>query len=217
MNFVRRALCSVTRKKGKSLILFAVIFVLGNVIAGAIAIQQSTENVEKSVKKQLGGMATVEIDYEKFQDELMKEENQKELKPLELKTIKKIGDSPYVKYYDYNASGWISSKKLKSASFGDDSSMGFPEGSFSLKGSNYAKVLDVEENKIKITEGRTFKQEEIDKGTNGAIISSKVADENGLAVGDQMVLDNVAYESYNENGGVGELYKIDTPVEIIGI
>lgn len=217
MNFVKRALCSVTRKKGKSLILFAVIFVLGNVIAGAIAIQQSTENVEKSVKKQLGGLATIEIDYEKFQDELMQEEVQKELKSLSVETIKKVGDSPYVKYYDYNANGGITSKKLKSVSFGEDGSMGFPEGSFSLKGSNYAKILDVEENKIKITEGRTFTQEEIDKGTNAALISSKVADENGLSVGDQVVLDNVAYESYNETEGVGELFKVDTPVEIIGI
>lgn len=217
VNFVKRALCSVTRKKGKSLILFAVIFVLGNVIAGAIAIQQSTQNVEKSVKKQLGGLATIEIDYEKFQDELMQKETQKELKPLKIETIKKIGDSPYVKYFDYNANGWITSKKLKSASFGEEKQMGSQEGSFSLKGSNYAKVLDVEENKIKITEGRVFQQEEIDNGTNAAIISSKVADENGLSVGDKIVLDNVSYESYGETGGIGELFKIDTPVEIIGI
>lgn len=50
MNYWNRALCSVTRRKGKSLILFAVIFVLGNVIAGSIAIQQSTQNVEKKLK-----------------------------------------------------------------------------------------------------------------------------------------------------------------------
>lgn len=47
MNYWKRAKSSIFRSKGKSLILFAVIFVLGNVIAGAIAIQQSTANVEK--------------------------------------------------------------------------------------------------------------------------------------------------------------------------
>ncbi|MFD1899805.1 hypothetical protein GQR36_06325 [Enterococcus termitis] len=76
------------KKKGKSLILFAVIFVLGNVIAGAIAIQQSTQNVEKSVKKELGGMATIQLDYENNQEEFMKEDL--EIEPLKVELIKKL-------------------------------------------------------------------------------------------------------------------------------
>ena len=51
MNFWQRALKSVTRRKGKSFILFLVIFILGNVIAGAVAVQQSTMNVERETKR----------------------------------------------------------------------------------------------------------------------------------------------------------------------
>jgi putative ABC transport system permease protein len=39
MNFFNRAIRSVTRQKSKSLILFAVIFVLGNILAGSVIIQ----------------------------------------------------------------------------------------------------------------------------------------------------------------------------------
>ena len=65
MNFWQRALKSISRRKGKSFILFLVIFILGNVIAGAVAIQQSTGNVEKVTKEKLGARAILDVDYEK--------------------------------------------------------------------------------------------------------------------------------------------------------
>ncbi|ALS00789.1 ABC transporter permease [Enterococcus silesiacus] len=213
MNFMKRALCSVTRKKGKSLILFAVIFVLGNVIAGSIAIQQSTQNVEKSVKKQLGGLATIQLDYENNQDEFAKEDLK--IEPLKVDLMKKIGQSSYVKYYDYNAGTMVQTKELKSATLDSEESGAMMEG-LNLKGSNYHKILDVEENRVKLVEGKVFTQEDIDNGKNVGLISSKVADENGLSVGDQMVIDSRGYD-YSEDGGQKELFKIDIPIQIIGI
>ncbi|MBO0441589.1 FtsX-like permease family protein [Candidatus Enterococcus ikei] len=213
MNFIKRALLSVTRKKGKSLILFAVIFVLGNVIAGSIAIQQSTQNVEKSVKKQLGGMATIQLDYENNQEEFGKEDLK--IDWLKVDLMKKIGESSYVKYYDYNANNMIQTKDLKSVSLDSEQSGGMMEG-FTLKGSNYNKILDVEENKIKVVDGKVFTQDDIDNGKNVGLISSKVAEENGLSVGDQMIMDSRGYD-YSENGDEKELFKIDVPIQIIGI
>nr|WP_242586876.1 ABC transporter permease [Enterococcus sp. DIV0869a] len=204
---------SVTRKKGKSLILFAVIFVLGNVIAGSIAIQQSTQNVEKSVKKQLGGMATIQLDYENNQEEFGKEDLK--IDWLKVDLMKKIGESSYVKYYDYNANNMIQTKDLKSVSLDSEQSGGMMEG-FTLKGSNYNKILDVEENKIKVVDGKVFTQDDIDNGKNVGLISSKVAEENGLSVGDQMIMDSRGYD-YSENGDEKELFKIDVPIQIIGI
>lgn len=213
VNFIKRALCSVTRKKGKSLILFAVIFVLGNVIAGSIAIQQSTQNVENSVKKQLGGTATIQLDYENNQEEFAK--NDLKIDQLKVDFMKKVGESPYVKYYDYNALAMAQTKELKSASSESEQFGGMMDG-FTLKGSNYNKILDIEEKNIKLVEGKVFTQEDIDNGKNVGLISSKVAEENGLSVGDQMVMDTRSYD-YTENGGEKELFKIDVPIQIIGI
>ena len=217
MNFVKRALCSVTRKKGKSLILFAVIFVLGNVIAGAIAIQQSTQNVEKNIKRELGGLATIEIDYENNQDELMDPEIK--IDNLTPDLINKIGKSPYVKYYDYNSISWAQTEKLKSSTIDqseEDASVVYSQNQFNLKGSNFNKILDLEEKKIQLVDGSVFTQEDIDKGTNNVLISSKVADENGLSVGDQMIIDYCSFDYSSENEAK-KLYSIDIPVKIIGI
>ncbi|MBP1045532.1 ABC transporter permease [Enterococcus sp. BWM-S5] len=212
MNFIKRALLSVARKKGKSIILFSVIFILGNVIAGAIAIQQSTQNVEKNVKSQLGGMATIELDYENNQDKFM--EADLVIENLTEEKIKTIGESPYVKYYDYNSVSWAETKSLKTASMDEENMYG--SSGFNLKGSNYPKILDVEEKNIKITDGTVFTQDDIDNGKNVALISTGVAEANGLSVGDQMIIDRVAND-YTESGETKELFKMDIPVEIIGI
>ena len=217
MGFIKRALCSVTRKKGKSLILFAVIFILGNVIAGAIAIQQSTQNVEKNIKRQLGGLATIEIDYESNQEAVMNAEVKIENLTPEL--INKVGKSPYVKYYDYNSMLGAQTEKLKAVKVEQPQIEGISNDSqnyFPLKGSNFNKILDVQEKRIQLVDGSVFTQEDIDKGTNSVLISSKVADENGLSLGDQMIIDSSSYD-YNGENDPKKLFTIDIPVKIIGI
>ncbi|WP_462258421.1 hypothetical protein [Vagococcus teuberi] len=68
MNFLKRALLSIQRRKGKSIILFLVIFILGNLMAGAIAIQQATRGVETDIKTQLGANATVSFNEDRIQE-----------------------------------------------------------------------------------------------------------------------------------------------------
>nr|OTP18411.1 hypothetical protein A5888_000225 [Enterococcus sp. 9E7_DIV0242] len=185
---------------------------MGNVIAGAIAIQQSTQNVEKNVKSQMGGMATIELDYENNQDKFMEEDLK--IENLTEDQIKTIGESPYVKYYDYNSISWAETKSLKTATMDEENAYG--SSGLSLKGTNYPKILDVEEKNIKIVDGTVFTQDDIDNGKNVALISKGVAEANGLSVGDQMVIDRVAND-YTDSGESKELFKMDIPVEIIGI
>lgn len=213
MNFFKRALLSVSRKKGKSFILFLVIFILGNVIAGAIAVRQATQNVEKNTKQKLGALATIDMDYEKM-NELPDEE---EMQMLTVEQIKKIGESPYVKYYDYSLIGGVETTKLKAApeNTEEDAEIYFSSemNYFSYKGTNYPAVLDVEEKHITIKEGRTFTAEEIEKGEQVALISAEVAEVNGLSVGDQMVIDQLNYMTENPE----DAQTIDAPVKVIGI
>lgn len=217
MNYLQRGIRSVTRRKGKSFILFAVIFILGNVIAGAIAIQQSTENVEKKVKKELGATATVDLDY----DRLMEESPSGGQVPggLSEEDIKKIGSSPYVKEYDYSTGGMIQVKDLKLYQMNnEDSNFSVNMGQFiQLKGTNLTSPPDFSEKKVDLTEGRMFTQEDIDSDKPVAIISEELAELNGVGVGDQLVLDSNHY-SYNNDGTTSEAMKGDDhPVEIIGL
>ncbi|MBO1003910.1 ABC transporter permease [Pseudogracilibacillus auburnensis] len=220
MNFLKRGFLSITRKKGKSLILLAVIFILGNLIAGAISIQQATGNVEKNIKERLGAAATVELDYEEL-DTLSDEEWESiEFEDIDIDLIKKIGELSYVKYYDYSMATHLGSESMESYQ-GDNEdeefvSMG-PSMDFMLKGINYAPVIDFEEQKGKLIDGRVFTQEEIDNGTSVAIISKKLAEKNNLHVGDTFTLENAVYDYDDETGDEELITSRDVVLEIIGL
>jgi putative ABC transport system permease protein len=203
MNFWQRALKSVTRRKGKSFILFLVIFILGNVIAGAVAVQQSTMNVERETKKKMGNIATVEFDYEQFEkdnegksdEERYSEDNYP--KPPTTEDYDKAGKLDYVKYYDYTMIGWLETKKFK-AYTPEDESFGMAGGNyFSVKGGNRLQPLDMEEGNIKLIEGEIFSEKDLSEATGSVLISKEVAEKNNLSVGDQVVLD-MRSEMYND-------------------
>src|SRR5690625_2618294 len=142
MNFIKRGFLGITRMLGKSLILLAVIFILGNLISGAISIQQATKNVEKNIKERLGAAATVDIDYEAL-DALSEAELETfEFQNVGVDLIKQIGELPYVKYYDYSMTTYIGSETIESyQGEEEDEFIDFgPSMDFQLKGVNYAPV-----------------------------------------------------------------------------
>lgn len=223
MNFLKRAWLSVIRRKGKSLILFAVIFILGNVIAGAIAIQQSTANVEKKVKADLGAIATVDYDYEAL-DEVATDTDFVWPDPLSEEQINEIGEMPYVKEYDYSIGSYVPVDSFKTISYNDvteddDTTFyGGEETSYvSIKGTNATEPMDFKDKKVVLVDGRTFTAEDAEDGGYRAIISSRIASENSLSVGDQLTLDG-QYQKYDQETGATELLKgADYVIEVIGI
>ncbi len=237
MNFMQRALKSVTRKKGRSIILFLVIFVLGNVIAGSVAIEQSTKNVEKETKRQMGAVATVDMDYERLDKDQQKDpdkfmDNEDIYKSPTAKEYEAIGKLPYVKYFDYSILGYMGTKKFKMYTPEDNSVSygGSLDNYLNLKGVNRKEVVDMEEGLIKLEEGETFSDKDISEGSANILVSKEVAEVNNLSVGDQVVLDvseeadqmlsadeeNATEEESEENGGP-ELLTFDFPVKVIGI
>lgn len=209
MNFFKRALASVTRRKGKSIILFAVVFILGNVIAGAISIQQATKSVEKNIKGQLGGTATIGYDQkemDKFWSENPDSKTGPKMKNITKKDIETVGSLSYVKYFDYSVQSGYMTSKFKNYQPKSDSqnsiSMGDPNSKynnyFDVKGVHFEKLLDVQEKKIEIVDGRAFTTDEINDGKAVAVISKQVADTNNLKVGDKLVLD-AGQENYMAN------------------
>lgn len=225
MNFFKRALLSVTRRKGKSLILFAVIFILGNVIAGAIAIDQGTDNVEEDIKKKIGATATVTIDQdklEKYANEHNGEFPSEEIKDPSVKTLEKISQLAYVKYYDYNHRNIAQTEKIKRVKVNranDDSmisGMSDMENYVSFQGVNYAPLLDIKTKKISLADGRVFSDQEVSDGKAVAVVSTSFAKENSLAIGDKVVIDSQIV-SYNEGGEPEDKSTFDFPLEIIGL
>ncbi len=194
MNFWQRALKSITRRKGKSFILFLVLFILGNVIAGAVAIQQSTANVERETKRKMGNVATVEMDWEGFDKDhadVSEEERSREdfyPKPPALDVYKQIGQLSYVKQYDYQMMGSLETKELK-AYVPEDGSIQMGGQYFTLKGGNLTQPIDMQEGLIRLDEGEGLTEKDLNELTNAVLISKEVAELNNLSVGDQLVWD----------------------------
>ncbi|MCK0469885.1 ABC transporter permease [Halalkalibacter sp. APA_J-10(15)] len=216
MNFFKRGLLSITRKKGKSLILLAIIFILGNLIAGGISIQQATSNVEQTIKERLGTSATLQPDHEAMNQMSEEEWMDFEYPTVSLDLIKQVGQLNYVKYYDYSISTYLGSDNLDS--YQGDMEMDMYEGhsmDFRLKGTNYAPVMDFEEGNAQLVDGRVFNDEEIANDTPVAIISKNLAEHNQIAIGDTIALTNIVFDY---DSGDEEVYDSrDTALEVIGL
>lgn len=220
MNFLKRAWLSTIRRKGKSLLLLLIVFILGNVIAGSVSINQASSNVEKKIKNSMGAKATLEADYEQMDKDGVFEKEDFEFPTIGLDLIQTVGNSSYVKYYDYNVMASMGSETLQpyvnpklKEDMGDDPYVKYY--SFTLNGIQYSKVSDIEEGKINLIDGRVFTDEEIASGAKLAIIDKRVADVNKLKVGDTAVFTSYMVD-YNGEKPV-EKDKFDIPLEIIGI
>lgn len=225
MNYIKRGLLSISRKKTKSLLLFLIIFILGNVMAGAIAIRQGADNVEKNIKQQLGAVVTLDVDYQAFEKQMQENpENPPEWpQALDSDMLTTIGQSSYVKSYDFTTQTTLGSENLEpwldpeyAEWAGDDPYRKYY--GFNLKGTEYPPVMLIEEGKATLIDGRTFTQEEITRGTGSALIHTQLAEYNNLSVGDNIVLSNYILE-YSEDGMSlpTEVERRDVPLQIIGI
>ncbi|MGT2667505.1 ABC transporter permease [Streptococcus rifensis] len=211
MNFLKRAWLSVTRRKGKSLLLFAIIFIISNVIAGAISIQQASNSVEEKIKYNMGATASIDLDYKALEKEYAKDENFMVENELTPEIIEQVGQSSFVKYYDYNTGASLGSESLEYfipdyLKEQSDQGMYMTGGgeeyhAFSLKGVQYPKILDIEEKKINLVDGRVLTQDEVDSGAKVVLISKAIAEPNNLKVGDRLTLTSYGVDF---NGGMTE-------------
>jgi Predicted ABC-type transport system involved in lysophospholipase L1 biosynthesis, permease component len=224
MNFLKRAVLSITRQKGTSIILLIIIFILGNVIAGSVAIQQATQNVETNIKTRLGAAAVITEDYELLNTVNWRDEDGNNI-PKDHVTpeiIENIGALPQVSRYDYNVflylelTGYLTYFEEEWKNFGRNN-----YNEFAIKGVNYKEILDFVEGKTKLIDGRTFSNNEIADGSYVGLISREVAEQNNLRVGDTMSLKNTIYDYGGEMKGSEfanpEILASQNMIEIIGI
>lgn len=225
MNYIKRALLSISRKKSKSLLLFLIIFVLGNVMAGAIAIRQGADNVERNIKQQLGAVLTIDADYEAYQK--AQEENPDNpvmIEPLKPELLQTIGQSSYVKSYDYTTQMGMGSEHLES--WIDPQQMEWMGNDpyrkyygFTLKGTQYPPVMIIEEGKANLVAGKTFTQDDINNGAGVVLMSKQLAELNNLSVGSNIVVSNyiLDWQQAGPNPEPKVLEQRDLPLTIIGI
>ncbi|TLG71783.1 ABC transporter permease [Culicoidibacter larvae] len=221
MNFAKRAFTSIIRRPGKSAILLILVFILGNIIAGAVSIQQAVTQTEASIRQGIGAVSTIELDYNKLMN--MSQEEQQNMNYLPLSTIEELGKSPYVKYYDYNAVGYLNSDSLKPYQAENNESgnvvVSGNQG-FSTKGVQYHEMLPFKEGNGKLLEGRTFTESEVKNGSKVALVTKQMAEANNLRIGDKITMKNNVYNYNNmpQDGSMpAPIASEEVELEIIGI
>ena len=101
MNFLKRSFTSIFRKPGKSVLLLLLVFLLCNVIAGAISVKNALNMTKRSLLEKMGAEVRIEIDYEWIHNNAGENFDWSMIKNIDKSTVDKLSQSPYVKRADY--------------------------------------------------------------------------------------------------------------------
>lgn len=232
MEWYKRIFLSVCRRKIKSLLLFLIVFVLGIFVTILQILGTAGDKIEETIKMQLGATVTVESNFNK---EYVYEKNYYEnlLNLNEIYTeIEKHEDviysSHHLVFYAFENDFLASSKSNSSQKIilnNEESNT-----SLALFGVNDKDVTyDIVEGIIKISEGRTFTDEEMKGKENPIIINEHNFDliyENGefnkIEVGDTISFDLIILGNsyvYNETKEIEEkeiLYSENVDFKVVG-
>lgn len=221
MNHIKRAINNVIRTKSKSILLFSLVFILGNIIAGSISIQQASKNVEKNIKTRMGAIATITIDYssgdKSFGGNELGNDDTKITLPSE-EVLKTIGSSSYVRAFDYSIGSNVLSESIKpivAKGEEQESENADKYNFFQFKGVQYEKILSIQEKKENLVQGRVFTKQEIEKGEKVALISKKLASQNNIKVDDKVIFKSFIPGSKSDNKE--NIHIEDIAVKIVGI
>ena len=184
MHFIHRGLLYLKKNLGKNLALFFVLFLLGNMIIGAVALRISNYNLENSIKKRTNISAQINSHIEK----------REESKHVELTTdiLEKIGLHDTVKKFEYNIRFELQSTELERAKESMSTINGTPF--FTAKGISTTELLAIEKGEIQLIDGRLHTESELNDGAALIVISDEMAQVNTLKVGDKILLFSKVYD-----------------------
>jgi len=208
MNFLSRALTSLTRNPLKTLLLLLIVFILAVVISGAISVQQAIQNTDSNLRHKLPPVVSINYDNDGAEEHMALTGSWPEWTSPSTETLLEIAALPQVRNYDI-----LSSKGL----FSTDLEFYIPEGAwpwsagmgdwevFWLKGVSRPDFVDLEEGIIEITSGRSFTQEETQSLSYVTLISEEFAQLNNLNLGSTIRLYEVIwdYEGLKQSLGDG--------------
>ncbi len=195
MNFFNRALTSIRRRPGKTIILLVLIFVLSNVIAGSISVKNALANTENAMLEQMGVEVTIQVDWETIYSD---PNGKYTVPPITADIVESIGQSEYIRSFDYSISQWFEGRGMKYY-YSEDPGYDYGNAYFGLTGGQNTEHKYIKSGDIILKEGRVYTQEEIDSGAKVILISDKLAQVNGLNVGSTVTF---LYTIYNYSGNI---------------
>ncbi|MDA2385092.1 ABC transporter permease [Bacillus cereus] len=204
MNFIKRAILSMRKRIGTSLILMAVFLIVTNLVLAGFAIQNASKEAADSARKKLGADVTLGLDFDKLGKQARETGEMPNPPQLNTKEAEQLAKSKYVKDYNYltNTFGISDGFKLVGASEGEEEGKGRVgiagavgrSGSGSEIDANSSLIIEgvrktvlqesFKNGKSKIIDGKPITEQMKDQ--NVTLMEKRLAEQNNLKVGDKV-------------------------------
>lgn len=197
MYILKNAITSITRNKGRNLLIGLIIMVISVAVTVTLAINNTATSLIKDYKDKYQVEASITVNRENMMKDFNpndRENSKNDMKDkfnlassLTETDIKNYADSKYVKSYYYTSSVKVNSNDLEKAEMSSNNDMSERKkdeddySSFEIKGySSYDAMNEFISGSYKITAGEMF----TDFTSNNCLINSELATINNLKVGD---------------------------------
>ncbi|MGW1776445.1 FtsX-like permease family protein [Streptomyces sp. NPDC002104] len=183
MNFVKRAGLSLWARKGRTLITLATFLVISVMVLAGVLINGATARAERDAKRSVGAEVNLDLDMSQ-----MGSAAQLQAPSIEAATVDRIGSLPQVQKYTYSL--WdrvLLTGKNKVVDSGAKDSMGLgPGGTLGMGVLDSSLLPDFRSGKSTLVSGSHITA--ADKDKKQLLIEERLAELNGLAVGDRITL-----------------------------
>lgn len=179
MTYLKRAWYYTKRKISKSLLLFFIVFLLGSLISSSLVINQATKKVKDNMKSQLGALISLTADstlssnielWKNYQTDTLKKFNNHVNELYDsFKDNENILYAELVKKITLGSNELLIGDSLDIFNNIHDLSA---INDIPLYGISRPSFGDLEEKNIILTSGRTFSEDEINKGSNVVILDA---------------------------------------------
>ncbi|MEB9441793.1 ABC transporter permease [Bacillus cereus] len=204
MNFMKRAILSMKKRIGTSLILMAVFLIVTNLVLSGFTIQNASKKAADAARKKLGADVTLSLDFDKIGQKAKETGEMPNPPQLDAKETDQLAKSTYVKDYNYiaNTFGISDGLKLVGASEGEEEGKGKVGMTAARGGSSSGTEIDInasfmiegvrktalqesfKNGKSKIIDGKPITEQMKDQ--NVALMEKRLAELNNLKVGDKV-------------------------------
>lgn len=201
---MKRAILSMKKRVGTSLILMAVFLIVTNLVLAGFTIQNASKKAADEARKKLGADVTLSLDFDKLGQQARETGEMPNPPKLNTKEADQLAKSKYVKDYNYITStlGISDGLKLVGASEGEEEGKGKAgmaavrggsgsgteidmNSSFMIEGVRKTALQESFKNgKSKIIDGKPITEQMKDQ--NVALMEKRLAELNNLKVGDKV-------------------------------
>ena len=219
MNLIKRAYYSLINNMNKTIVLFLIVFILGNVMCGALAISQSISNAQNEFQKHYGAKVEIELDE---QTEFIMMINESSLSKYQ--NVREYLEKFVIKYKDlisyedsnYALKGFESDHLIYIEDKTNEIDKSFK---IKLVGVTNPLIGLIKNYKVELVDGRLFSDEEIKNNERVILVPETIKIKDGneirnIHVGDKLIFNrNITDITYYDS----IVYSEKVEYEVVGI